>query len=321
MSWQTPWGNTLAATAVYAPCTPQDRAAFFLDEYEVALSSGTQQGQIVGGDFNCVMRAADVLPAAQQQPAASSRMVGGEELRTVNFVNRLQDAWLLQHPHVLQPTHYTQHASSTDSTGQQVQGDVSGGRIDYVFLSDDLIDAGWLQRTLQHRVFPSDHRPVLAYLQPPGTPESGKGRWRFPNHLLGVETFREQYRSQLLDGIAALGQRSSAPGPSRGVGADQAARQNALPAAGAAAEAGTEPGAGTPPAQHSSSAQGESRRGGTHRGCSMCRMQRRPLTAFEDAQLDAGSSSNRAGVGGLCGAAHLLVSSAGQGGCRASSYS
>ena len=209
VSWQTPWGNTLAATAVYAPCTPQDRAAFFLDEYEVALSSGTQQGQIVGGDFNCVMRAADVLPAAHQQPAASSRMVGGEELRTVNFVNRLQDAWLLQHPHVLQPTHYTQHASSTDSTGQQVQGEVSGGRIDYVFLSDDLIDAGWLQRTLQHRVFPSDHRPVLAYLQPPGTPESGKGRWRFPNHLLGVETFREQYRSQLLDGIAALGQRSS----------------------------------------------------------------------------------------------------------------
>jgi hypothetical protein len=78
VSWQTPWGNTLAATAVYAPCTPQDRAAFFLDEYEIALSSGTQQGQIVGGDFNCVMRAADVLPAAQQQPAASSRMVGGQ---------------------------------------------------------------------------------------------------------------------------------------------------------------------------------------------------------------------------------------------------
>jgi hypothetical protein len=133
-------------------------------------------------------------------------MVRGEQLRTVNFVNRLQDAWLLQHPHLPQPTHYTQHAGSTDSTGQQVLGNVSGGRIDYIFLSDDLIDAGWLQRTLQHRAFPSDHRPVLAYLQPPGTPESGKGR--FPNHLLGVEAFRDQYRSQLLDGIAALGQRS-----------------------------------------------------------------------------------------------------------------
>jgi hypothetical protein len=116
---------------------------------------------------------------------------------------------VLQPPHLPQPTHYTQHAGNTNNTGQQVQGDVSGGRIDYIFLSDDLIDAGWLQRTLQHRAFPSDHRPVLANLQPPGAPEAGKGRWRFPNHLLGVEASKHQYRSQLLDGIAALGQRST----------------------------------------------------------------------------------------------------------------
>jgi hypothetical protein len=165
-------GQHASSTAVYAPWTPKDRAAFFLDEYEIALSSGTQQSQIVGGDFNCVMRAADVLPAAQQRPAASSRMVGGAQLRTVKFVNRLQDAWLLQHPHLPQPTHYTQHAGSTDSTGQQVQGDVSGGRIHYIFLSDDLIDAGWLQRTLQHRA------PGL----PPAAwdPRSGEGALALP---------------------------------------------------------------------------------------------------------------------------------------------
>ena len=117
--------------------------------------------------------------------------------------------WLLQHPDQLQPTHYTQHPSSIGSAGQQLQGPISGGRIDYIFLSDDLIDAGWLQSTLQHRRFPSDHRPVLASLQPPDTPDLGKARWRFPNHLLGVEAFKEQYRSKLQEAITELDQRSS----------------------------------------------------------------------------------------------------------------
>jgi exonuclease III len=70
VSWDTPWGQRLAAAAVYAPCTQQDRADFFLGEYLDAMTSGTQQGLIVGGDFNCVMRPEDVRPLPGQQPNA-----------------------------------------------------------------------------------------------------------------------------------------------------------------------------------------------------------------------------------------------------------
>lgn len=209
VSWQTPWGDILAATAVYAPCTPGDRSQFFLGEYAQAVYSGTQRGHIVGGDFNCVMRAEDELRAPQQQSTASGRMVGGADLRAVNFIAGLQDAWLLQHPDQLQPTHYTRrNDSNSSSSAEQQEPSISGGRIDYVFLSDDLIDAGWLQRTMQHRFYPSDHRPVVVHLRPPGTPEQGKGRWRFPTHLLGVEAFREQLRSKLGEARSALEQRS-----------------------------------------------------------------------------------------------------------------
>ena len=75
VSWVTPWGQRMAAVAVYAPCTQQDRSDFFLGEYMTAVTSGTQECQIVGGDFNCVMRQGDILQTGQQQ-GRSSRMVG-----------------------------------------------------------------------------------------------------------------------------------------------------------------------------------------------------------------------------------------------------
>jgi exonuclease III len=213
VSWQTPWGCTLAATAVYAPCNPQERPGFFLGEYLEAVTSGTQQYQIVGGDLNCIMRPEDELLAAQQQPGASSRRVGGGDLQAVNFLAGLTDAWLLQHPHQRQPTHYTRRLGSNSSSSggsaeQQGLDDISGGRIDYVFLSEDMVAEGWLQRSQQHRLYPSDHRPVVVYQQPPGTPEPGPRRWRFPNHLLGVEAFREQLRTKIQEARAAQEQRS-----------------------------------------------------------------------------------------------------------------
>ena len=122
VSWVAPWGQKMAAVAVYAPCTASDRCEFFMGEYLTAVTSGTQQCQIVGGDFNCVMRPGDVLAAPQQQREASGRLTGGHALHTANFLAGLQDAWLLKHPGVLQPTHYTQHNSSADSMGQQQPG-------------------------------------------------------------------------------------------------------------------------------------------------------------------------------------------------------
>ena len=67
VSWVTPWGQRMAAVAVYAPCTQQDRSDFFLGEYMTAVTTGTQECQMVGGDFNCVMRTGDILQVGQQQ--------------------------------------------------------------------------------------------------------------------------------------------------------------------------------------------------------------------------------------------------------------
>ena len=177
VSWVTPWGQRMAAVAVYAPCTQQDRSDFFLGEYMTAVTSGTQECQIVGGDFNCVMRQGDILQTGQQQ-GRSSRMVGGQALRTVNFLAGLQDAWLHTHPGQPQPTHYAQLGGGSSSLGDQLPAGVSGGRLDYVFLSDALVNGGWLKAAHQHRRFPSDHRPVIVKLQPPDTPEPGPRRWR-----------------------------------------------------------------------------------------------------------------------------------------------
>ena len=209
VSWDTPWGQRLAAAAVYAPCTRQDRADFFLGEYLEAVTSGTQQGLIVGGDFNCATRPEDVKPLPGQQPADSGRMVGGVALQVANNIAGLQDSWLQLHPHKLQLTHRTNHTSSGSS-----QPDIfSGGRIDYVFLSQDLVDGGWLKSAHQHCFFPSDHRPVYVRLQPPDMPDAGTRRWRFPNHLLGVEDFVEQLRQRLTAASTELQQRTPRMNP------------------------------------------------------------------------------------------------------------
>jgi hypothetical protein len=90
---------------------------------------------------------------------------------------------------------------------------MSGGRLDYVFLSEDIINGGWLKTAHQHRRYPSDHRPVIVKLQPPDAPEPGPKRWRFPNHLLGLESATEQLKSSLQQAAADLRQRQPATNP------------------------------------------------------------------------------------------------------------
>jgi hypothetical protein len=200
VSWVTPWGQRMAAMAVYAPCTPEAREEFFLGEFLDAVHSGTTEYQLIGGDFNCAMRVEDVLAATPAQAASSSRLKGGAALDMVTRLEDLHDAWLHDHPNGHQPTHYTHRQG----------GPTTGGRIDYIFLSGDIVSEGWFVRSQQHRCFPSDHRPVMVKLQPPGTPQTGPKRWRFPTHLLGIEAFETQLRSKLQ--LAAARQQHDSPG-------------------------------------------------------------------------------------------------------------
>ena len=199
VSWLAPWGQRLVAMAVYAPCNPDDREDFFLGEVLDAIHTGPTTSMVTGGDFNCAMRVEDVLAATPAQAATSSRLKGGEALKLVVRLEDLHDAWLATHPSAHQPTHYT----------HQQGGHITGGRIDYVFLSEDLMNEGWLKGAQQHRRFPSDHRAVAVQLQPPGTPQSGPKRWRFPTHMLGVQAFETQLKSKLSE--AAQQQRRDSP--------------------------------------------------------------------------------------------------------------
>jgi hypothetical protein len=75
----------------------------------------------------------------------------------------------------------------------------SAGRIDYVFLSADLVEGGWVQSAIQQQRYPADHRPVVVKLKPPQMPLLGQRGWRFPNSALGDPEFV----SELHDSIKA----------------------------------------------------------------------------------------------------------------------
>ena len=74
VEWFTPWGQHMAAVAVYAPTEAADRPGFFDSSYSSALDAGSVGASlIVGGDFNCAMTVSDVQVAAGRDPASSSR--------------------------------------------------------------------------------------------------------------------------------------------------------------------------------------------------------------------------------------------------------
>jgi hypothetical protein len=161
----------------------------------------------VGGDFNCTLAVEDVQPEAGQNPAASGRMTGSQELRLVNQGAALMDVWRWRNPSRQQPTHYSisaQLAAAGGGGGGQpamVSQATSGGSIYYIFLSSDLVDGGWVRHSHHDVRTPSDHRQVVAKLQPPETPAVGKRRWRFPNHLLGDTEFTGPMGRSLEDAI------------------------------------------------------------------------------------------------------------------------
>jgi hypothetical protein len=144
------------------------------------------------------MQEQDVQPVAGTLARQSSRMVGSAQMQQVTARSGLVDAWRHHNPRARQATHYSFNPSSNaDNSSSSSQGSrqpgvgqpaahaaTSAGRIDYVFLSEVMVDGGWMQKATQHRRYPSDHRPVIVKLQPPNMPLLGKRRWCFPNSVL-----------------------------------------------------------------------------------------------------------------------------------------
>ena len=223
--WQAPWGQHLAAMAVYAPAVAACRPSFYATEYMRALDAGMGGARlIVGGDFNCALTAADVMAAPGTNPLASSRMVGGQDLQLVNSTADLVDVWRKLYPHRQQPTHYSfSGGRSAAASSQQPQHGqqqpaptahaVSGGRLDYIFLPADMLADGWVQSCRQLERWPSDHRPVVVSLQPPTMPLPGQRRWQLPAHLLGNAAFVEAVGQGLREVRTGQMQQQQPPDP------------------------------------------------------------------------------------------------------------
>eukprot|EP00775_Hariotina_reticulata_P006283 gene6283-biopygen8097 len=155
------------------------RSAFFAEAFADAVLQPQFQHShlIVAGDFNCVLEQRDVQPTLGQPAGNSSRLQGAQDMRLVCQAAALQDAWRTLHPAQRDYTHH--------SAGQHA----SAGRIDAVWVSQDLFDAGWVTKVQHLHDAPiGDHAAVLLELQQPDTPPLGPGRWIFPNDLLGLET-------------------------------------------------------------------------------------------------------------------------------------
>ena len=190
VGWECGDSSRWSVLAVYAPSDSAGRSSFFSDQYWEALQSGDASSNIlVGGDFNCACSPEDVLPMPGQQPQASSRLVGGTSLALVNSLFGLVDCYRQLHPRRSQPTHYQQTAASSSSSGRGAQPAWHGGRIDYFFVSEQLVQDGWLRAAQQHARQPSDHRPVSIKLAQPSGPLQGDKRFIFPNELLGNQEY------------------------------------------------------------------------------------------------------------------------------------
>ena len=117
VAWTTPWGQQMAAVAVYAPDDHTARPAWFQGPYQEALEEGALGSSlIVGGDFNCALQEIDVQPVAGTRARHSRRMVGAAQLQRVTVRTGLVDAWRHHNPHTRQPTHYSYHGSAAGNS-------------------------------------------------------------------------------------------------------------------------------------------------------------------------------------------------------------
>ena len=189
VGWDLPNNQHLSVLAVYAPCEAPLRSAFFSGPFaDAALQPQHLHSHlIVAGDFNCVLSTQDIQPAPGQPASASGRLQGAQDMQLVCHAAAVQDAWRTLHPQLREYTHHT--------AGQHT----SAGRIDAVWVSNDMLDAGWVTRADHLHDAPiGDHSAVLVELRQPDTPPLGQRRWIFPHDLLGRPAALTDLRTAIL---------------------------------------------------------------------------------------------------------------------------
>ncbi|GAB4819613.1 hypothetical protein N2152v2_006659, partial [Parachlorella kessleri] len=159
-------GMELSVVNCYAPCSHEDRPAFFTEALAAALPP--DRPVLACGDWNFVPGEADVVGVLG---AGSHRQVGALQFEEVQVGHGLVDAWRHLHPDGPGVTHV-----AANGTGS------SAARLDRWYVAAPLLP--WVRACDIVHGLPGDHLGVELVLQPPVTLPCGKGRWRLPLHLL-----------------------------------------------------------------------------------------------------------------------------------------
>ena len=153
---------------VYAPAQPAHRSAFFSHVLSAFVPGDTEGVVVMGGDFNCILDAADAVPMATH---GSSRFVGSGPLRDLMGAADLVDVWRESRPGATDFSHWSASA-------------MTGARLDRWLVSSGLAQASTSEVGATSPVR-SDHLPVTLRLPPPsGCPPRGRGICAFPLQLL-----------------------------------------------------------------------------------------------------------------------------------------
>ncbi|GAB4814242.1 hypothetical protein N2152v2_001288 [Parachlorella kessleri] len=159
-------GMELSVVNCYAPCSHEDRPAFFTEALAAALPP--DRPVLACGDWNFVPGEADVVGVLG---AGSHRQVGALQFEEVQVGHGLVDAWRHLHPDGPGVTHV-----AANGTGS------SAARLDRWYVAAPLLP--WVRACDIVHGLPGDHLGVELVLQPPVTLPCGKGRWRLPLPLL-----------------------------------------------------------------------------------------------------------------------------------------
>ena len=146
--------------SIYAPTVVDERGSFFSS---LRPHLETDRLIIMGGDFNCILRAVD-----EQEPSAHRRS-GTQELKHLQQDFGLIDPWIAQgHTHG-----YTHPANNNRC---------SAARLDRWLISEAAMQ--WVNRVERKPGAPGDHHGVLLELLLPDLPKLGRRGWSFPTYLL-----------------------------------------------------------------------------------------------------------------------------------------
>ena len=175
-------GSSFSLVNAYAPHTPADRTAFFLQDLLPILPATPlppRHSLLLAGDFNCISDAADQLHSA-----TTNRFQGfADGLQPIQDLYGLVDCWRHLHPHMQEFTKTTCNAHGP-----------TAARLDRWLIPDSSLAT--ITRCAHVSHLPGDHLGVELTLSFPDHVLRGPGAWSLHLPLLADTTFISWFQQQ-----------------------------------------------------------------------------------------------------------------------------